>query len=163
MKIYIMRHGEAQAFAASDEQRVLTDKGRQQSEAMAKWLASQLPGSQLDAVMVSPYVRAQQTWQSCGHCLPTPNSVETEHDITPYGDSDVVADYVRAYIETTGVTSLLLVSHLPLVGYLTAELVDGGQAPMFPTSSIAAIDYDPDTGKGQLLSMHSPNSIHGFV
>ena len=60
-------------------------------------------------------------------------------------------------METEQPQSLLVMSQLPLVGYLTAELVAGLQPPMFLTSAIAAIDYDPQTGSSKLLWQHQPH------
>ncbi|WP_413701673.1 phosphohistidine phosphatase SixA [Psychromonas sp. KJ10-10] len=62
MQIYIMRHGQAEMMANSDSERALTALGREESEMMASSLANQKVS--FDAVMVSPYLRAQQTWES---------------------------------------------------------------------------------------------------
>ncbi|MGF1688433.1 phosphohistidine phosphatase SixA [Photobacterium japonica] len=155
MRIYIMRHGEAQNFAASDAERPLTERGQAESQRMAIQLAHQLPDG-LDSVWVSPYLRAQQTWDAMAEHLPTPQQHKTVDEITPYGDADDVATYLKAVIAIDRPDSVLLVSHLPLVGYLTAELVPGLQPPMFITSSIAAIDYQPDTGESALLWHANP-------
>lgn len=155
MLIYIMRHGEAENFAASDAERPLTARGIAQSQQMAVLLASHLEG-ELDQVWVSPYLRAQQTWQAMVDTLPTATQVSSVDDITPYGEAETVAGYIQATIEEQQPQSLLLISHLPLVGYLTSELVAGLQPPMFLTSAIAAIDYDPQSGHGKLLWQHQP-------
>lgn len=55
MKIYIMRHGEAQQFAPSDAQRALTDRGRHESEAVARACVNQRGVKGFDLVLVSPY------------------------------------------------------------------------------------------------------------
>lgn len=54
MKIYIMRHGEAQQFAPSDAQRALTDRGRHESEAVARACVNQRGVKGFDLVLVSP-------------------------------------------------------------------------------------------------------------
>ncbi|MGF1784630.1 phosphohistidine phosphatase SixA [Photobacterium swingsii] len=144
MRIFIMRHGEAQNFAPSDAERPLTPRGELQSRQMAEHLAEQLDG-QLDMVWVSPYLRAQQTWQTMVDCLPLAAKVMTVDDITPYGEAEQVAAYIKAVIGVERPETLLVVSHLPLVGYLTAELVAGIQPPMFQTSAIAVIDFNPET------------------
>lgn len=156
MQIYIMRHGEAENFAASDAERPLTARGIAQSQQMATLLASHLDGG-LDQVWVSPYLRAQQTWQAMANLLPAVVKVGSVDDITPYGDAETVAEYIKATIETEQPQSLLLISHLPLVGYLTAELVADLQPPMFLTSAIAAIEYDPQSGSSELLWQHQPH------
>ncbi|MCV5745629.1 phosphohistidine phosphatase SixA, partial [Escherichia coli] len=47
--------------------------------------------------------------------------------------------------------SLLFVSHLPLVGYLTSEFVKEMTPPMFPTSGLVCIEYEPQTQRGEVL------------
>lgn len=142
MNIFIMRHGEAEHYAASDAERALTDRGRSASFAVAS--ACRERGiKHFDKVLVSPYLRAQQTWQEISSLFDV-KSIETSDDITPYGSSDQVADYLEALIEVEQLESILLVSHLPLVGYLTAEFVTDMAPPMFPTSGLICIEYIPE-------------------
>lgn len=159
MRIYIMRHGQAQTFAASDEQRVLTQQGEQQSMDMARWLADEhLLEGELDRVLVSPYLRAQQTWNVCQKIL-RHKKVLTEDSITPFGNSGQVATYLRALIVLENTSSLLLVSHLPLVGYLTAEFSPEMITPMFPPSSISCIEFDAKTAKSNVLWLKTPRDL----
>lgn len=155
MRIYIMRHGEAENFAASDAERPLTERGSRQSKQMAEMLAQQL-NQPLDTVLVSTYLRAQQTWQCMESVLPGVANVQVSDEITPYGDAATVVDYLKAMIGVEKPQSVLLVSHLPLVGYLTSELVAGIQPPMFSTSAIAAIDYNPDMDSAELVWQNVP-------
>ena len=149
MNVFIMRHGEAGSFAISDAERTLTQRGEQQSLEVAKAVVGQ-GVSHFDLVLVSPYIRAQQTWDVIeGQFSAT--KVEECEDITPYGQSDDVYQYVCAIADTQKPNSILLVSHLPLVGYLTAEFVNDMSAPMFPTSGFAAIDFDLESSNGELM------------
>ena len=149
MKIFIMRHGEAEHYASSDELRELTNRGRQDSKAVA-FAASEQGFKEFDKVLVSPFIRAQQTWLEISEHFSSAR-VEDSDDITPYGDSEDVFAFANAIIELENLDSLLFVSHLPLVGYLTAEFATGINPPMFPTSGLACIEYDPSTQKGELL------------
>lgn len=148
MKIFIMRHGEAEHFAPSDEQRQLTEKGKTASLAVAR-ACSDKGFCHFDKVLVSPYIRAQQTWQVISNQFQA-EQMETCQDITPYGEAEQVASYVRALIDIHQYQSLLLVSHLPLVGYLTAQFVADGQAPMFRTSGLICIEYSPEKMSGEI-------------
>ena len=85
MQIYIMRHGQAEMMAFSDAERNLTDIGREESERMAKYLVKQ--GVELDAVLVSPYVRAQQTWQSVSPFFDGVTNIQTLPCLTPSGSA----------------------------------------------------------------------------
>ncbi|KII75481.1 phosphohistidine phosphatase SixA [Vibrio renipiscarius] len=149
MKIVIMRHGEAEHFAASDAERSLTAHGRTTSYSVAqRCVANGI--SQFDKVFVSPYLRAQQTWLEIAPLFHA-KQVEECDDITPYGDSETVVEYIQAKIELENLKTVLLVSHLPLVGYLTADFVTGIMPPMFPTSGLVCIDYDTDARRGELV------------
>ncbi|GEM74371.1 phosphohistidine phosphatase SixA [Vibrio sagamiensis] len=149
MKIFILRHGEAEQFANSDAERQLTPRGRAESEVVAQ-VCKERGFAQFDKVLVSPYIRAQQTWQEISTHF-SAKCLETCEDITPYGQSDQVFDFINALIEVENTQSLLLVSHLPLVGYLISEFVKGMTPPMFPTSGLVCIEFDPQTQSGEIL------------
>ncbi|WP_159738784.1 phosphohistidine phosphatase SixA [Vibrio atypicus] len=148
MKIFIMRHGEAEHYAPSDAERALTQRGRSASVSVAKSCVEQ-GFQQFDKVIVSPYLRAQQTWFEISKHFDA-KQVLTSDDITPYGDSEDVFEYINALIDVDKLDSVLLVSHLPLVGYLTAEFVTDMAPPMFPTSGLICIDYSPESRNGQV-------------
>ncbi|MFM4929981.1 phosphohistidine phosphatase SixA [Aeromonas dhakensis] len=154
MKIYIMRHGQAGMNAKTDEQRPLTEQGIEESIHMARWLAPQL-GGKLDRVIHSNYLRARQTWQSICSELPKTGAVEESGDITPYGDPAFVASYLTTLAAKHD--SILMVSHLPLVGYLVQSLCPAAGAPMFATSGLACIEWQD--GKGVLLWLEGPHTI----
>ncbi|WP_282178133.1 phosphohistidine phosphatase SixA [Vibrio nereis] len=148
MKIFIMRHGEAEHFAQSDAERALTERGRSASAAVAKACVEQ--GYQcFDKVLISPYIRAQQTWQEIATEFEA-KQIEVSPDITPYGDSEQVAEYVSALVDIEKLESVLLVSHLPLVGYLVSEFVPDMVPPMFPTSGLICIDYCSEKRSGEI-------------
>ncbi|MDN3610626.1 phosphohistidine phosphatase SixA [Vibrio ostreicida] len=149
MKIFIMRHGEAEHYAESDAQRSLTERGQKNSVQVVQECVK-TGHSQFDCVLVSPYLRAQQTWQAVSHLF-SAKKILTCDDITPYGESSHVANYVEAIAEVDKLTSVLLVSHLPLVGYLTAEFVPEIAPPMFTTSGIIGIEYHLDKHVGNVI------------
>jgi len=167
MKIFIMRHGEAAGMLGEDSLRPLTSNGLLEAEQMGKWLA----GSQisLNYVIVSPYLRAQQTCASvvkslAGSQLEPLRPSETLNFITPSGNAKQAHDFIDGLLsEETGKSNkldddqtLLLVSHMPFVSYLVAELTSTKQMPIFSTGTTAVIDYDIDKMQGQLLEMVSP-------
>ena len=114
-----MRHGEAEHFADSDAERALTKRGKMASLAVAQ-AANEQGISQFDKVLVSPYLRAQETWLEISQAF-SGKKVETCDDITPYGMSDDVFDLTLAMAEVEKLETILFVSHLPLAGYLTAR------------------------------------------
>jgi len=155
MKLYIMRHGDAVAATSGqpDAQRMLSTVGEQEVLTNARWLVEQTAGQPLDLVITSPYRRAQATTTVVSSVV-TNKHVETTADITPDGAPDLVVSYLQALVQTQGIDPetgrMLLVSHMPFVSYLVAELDARIQPPIFPTGSIAEIDFDVSTGKGQL-------------
>ncbi|WP_019027723.1 phosphohistidine phosphatase SixA [Colwellia piezophila] len=166
MKIFIMRHGEAQNFSAQgsrdDSQRALTNQGHQEAKLMATWL--QKMKTNPSQVFVSPYLRAQQTCEIVTSRMQT--VITTLDFITPSGDAKQVHDFIDGWCieqQSSGEQSpvqqeqsLLIVSHMPLVSYLVAELTQFEQAPIFATAGIAHIAYDIDTMQGQLKGLVSP-------
>ena len=148
MKVFIMRHGEAEVVASSDEARHLTEYGRKQSISQGQWLKTHLNSTALSVqkVIVSPYVRAQETFELVNAALDNIlNDVETWSGITPYGNATLVADYLSV-LQEQGVESVLLVSHLPLVGSIVSELYGKRNPISFYPSTIVQIDWNGEEG-----------------
>lgn len=156
MQVFIMRHGDAQLEAASDAQRPLTARGRDESRLMACWLSTKINAA--ERVLVSPYVRAQQTLDVLREKLLLPNDVESLPELTPGGDAEKVNAYLQE-LAITGVASVIIVSHLPLVGYLVGDICCDEQAPMFATSAVACINVDSTGGPGKLEWLVTPAQL----
>lgn len=156
MQVYIMRHGDAALQAASDAARALTQKGKDDSVIMAKWLSERTPA--IDNVLVSPYLRAEQTLEEISHYLPLPAQIEVTSMLTPSGDAQYVADKILD-LAALGANAVLVVSHLPLVGYLVSELCPHEAPPMFMTSSIVCIELDVKHHKARLEWMLNPAQL----
>lgn len=156
MQVYIMRHGDAAIHAASDAERPLTQKGKEDSILMANWLKSQ--GIEIDTVLVSPYLRALQTEQTVAQFLQLPSKSEVLAQLTPGGNAAFVADHIRD-LAVTGAEAILVISHLPLVGYLVSELCPHKEPPMFTTSAIACIELDVAHQKSNVEWMLSPSQL----
>lgn len=157
MKIVIMRHGEAEHFGLVDDERALTQRGIKLSQQVAQQCLHQ-GITHFDHVLVSPYLRAQQTWKAVNSYFSS-SAIEHYNGITPYGDCDQVYDYLLALLKTQPqIESLLVISHLPLVSYLVSELVYGQTPPAFATSMMVGIEFDFIHEKGTLewtLTAHS--------
>ena len=141
MQVFIMRHGDAALEAASDSVRPLTVSGCDESRLMATWLKGQKVD--VERVLVSPFLRAEQTLDIVRECLNLPKEVDVLPELTPCGDVGLVSAYLQT-LANEGVASALVVSHLPLVGYLVAELCPGETPPMFTTSAIANVTLEAD-------------------
>ncbi|HJH19624.1 MAG TPA: phosphohistidine phosphatase SixA [Pseudomonas lactis] len=149
MKVWILRHGEAQAHARTDAERNLTEHGR--AEVLRS--AAHLIGQPLGAIIASPYVRAQQTAQLVRDVLGFEREILTVPWLTP--DEDV-----RQVLEKLDTDDdVLLVSHQPLVGSLISFLQHGHQRqpqPMY-TASLAQLEGDfPLAGLMSLVDVKNP-------
>lgn len=149
MKVCIMRHGEAGFSALSDSSRSLTAFGISQSKQAGQWL-KQL-GFHFDLGLVSPYLRAQQTLTELLTQVSV-SQIETNNLLVPGGNPSKIANLL-AMLPSSGIENVIVVSHLPFVGYLVNELCPEVSAPMFATAAIACIDLSHDIA-GKLEWFH---------
>lgn len=156
MQVFIMRHGDAALEAASDSVRPLTHCGCDETRQMAIWLNDQ--AVDIERVLVSPYLRAQQTLITVREAMLLPDGEDVLPELTPGGDPKQVACYLQV-LANEGVKSALVISHLPLVGYLVTELCPQETPPMFATSAIACIDFNADKAAGELEWQVSPAKL----
>jgi phosphohistidine phosphatase len=113
MELILWRHAEA-ASGDPDSARPLTDRGRAQSQVMARWLAQRLPADL--RMIVSPARRAQETALALGR------SFETIEVLAPGCD---VATLLGIAGWPDGERTVLVVGHQPTLGEIAAHLVDG--------------------------------------
>ncbi|MBV4454679.1 MULTISPECIES: phosphohistidine phosphatase SixA [Pseudomonas] len=149
MKVWILRHGEAEGHAPTDAERNLTEHGR--AEVLRS--AAHLIGQPLGAIIASPYVRAQQTAHLVREALGFDADIRTVPWLTPEGNPSQVLENLDSD------DNVLLVSHQPLVGSLISFLQHGHQRqpqPMY-TASLAELEGDfPLAGLMSLVSVRNP-------
>ncbi|XKM12990.1 phosphohistidine phosphatase SixA [Orbaceae bacterium ac157xtp] len=139
MKIYIMRHAEAGYSSSSDETRTLTKYGEKQCEVVAFWFAQQ--DISFGLAMVSPYHRAQQTCTIISNRIQI-DEVNISESLTPAGNPTEITRTIIDLAMESKLESLLVVSHLPLVGYLVNELYPYSSPPMFSTADVVCLSID---------------------
>ncbi|WP_165661715.1 phosphohistidine phosphatase SixA [Oceanimonas sp. MB9] len=155
MNVFIMRHGQAAPQASTDALRPLTEQGCEEVCLMAQWLAPQVPA--FDRVLVSPYLRSKQTWQQLSRFI-TGSRVEYCDELLPNADADITASLLLAYGELEKDSNLLVVSHMPLVGYLVESLCPGTMAPIFVTAGMARVTLHK--GQGGLFNwLEGPHNV----
>lgn len=116
MKLYLIRHGAAEAGAPNDASRNLSVRGESQAIGAANWLAGNIKGPV--SIWASPYLRTQQTAAPIAKALGA-NVVSHEclqPEMTP---QKVVDELCREQQD------IVLVTHLPLVGRLASLLIGG--------------------------------------
>lgn len=134
MKVWVLRHGEAQSRARSDAERELTAHGREEVLKSAVHLSDK----SVQRIIASPYVRAQQTAELVRQSLGFNDPVVTVPWLTP----DSSPREVLLQLDKLGVDEVLLVSHQPLVGELIGVLAHGSpqQAEPMSTASMAELE-----------------------
>ncbi|SFD10840.1 phosphohistidine phosphatase SixA [Pseudoalteromonas denitrificans] len=155
-KIYIMRHGQATAMCANDASRNLTNDGIAEVTKISSWLANRVS---IDAVLVSPYIRAQQTLDLMRHNQTNIQFEQISTDFLPEASPAQTCDFLQALISLNSeYKTWLVVAHMPLVSYLVGEFCQG-KMPIFNTGSIACIEYDELNLCGELVFLKSPQKI----
>ena len=152
MNLWLLRHGQAEQQAARDAQRALTRHGRQEVVDSA----AHLLGRPLQAILVSPYVRARQTAELVCQALDYRGVVEIHDWLTPDSDPRQALDRLAERQED----ELLLVSHQPLVGALAGVLIHGHrQQPLaMHTASLAGLHGEMLLAGGlELTHLHHPS------
>ena len=147
MKLWLLRHGEAQPHAPSDAQRNLTAQGRR--EVLRS--AAHLVGQPIQAILASPYVRAQQTAQLVREALGFEPEIRTVPWLTP--DTDPLT----ALAQLDSADNLLLVSHQPLVGSLISLLQYGHLRSPQPMGTASLAELEGDWPLAGLMSL---NQVH---
>jgi phosphohistidine phosphatase len=116
VKLYLIRHGEAETGAPDDMSRNLTERGENQALGAANWLAKNINGPV--TIWASPYLRTQQTAAPIAKALGI-NIVDhtcLQPEMTPYKVVDELCQEQE---------NIILVTHLPLVARLASLLIDG--------------------------------------
>lgn len=159
----LIRHSKA-ADGRVDVQRPLAAQGRADAPAIGRWLAGE--GMAPDRAVVSPAVRALQTWILA--------AAEVDEALSPIVDTRIYDNTVDALLEiireTPGdVGVLALVGHNPAMAKLARYLDDGRGdsaardqlALKYPTSGVAVLDLTAPwaavgAGAGTLTTFVTP-------
>lgn len=139
MRLVLFRHGEA-GRATRDFERCLTGRGVSDVRKMACAIDSYLSGA---TAYCSPYLRAQQTCHEIQRNTELKSS-HTQPLITPEDDPLAVIDWLSTLSENDGDSTLLLVTHQPLVSRLISLLVNGHEQGFYPmaTASVTILEAD---------------------
>lgn len=119
MNVILIRHGQAQAQSTSDVNRELTALGSQQAQKTAAWLVNQ--DYQVDALFVSPYVRAQQTAAYVAQIFDVPLTICD--CITPDDSAQAAFEWFDE-LNLPESATIAIVCHMPIVARLAALLTD---------------------------------------
>lgn len=140
-RLVLIRHAKA-GEGDVDRDRPLTGRGRRDAGAVGRWLARS--GIVIDRALVSPALRARETWEAVAAELPGAGSAEVDDRIY-----DNETDTLLAVLHDlpAAVQVVALVGHNPSVEQLANHLDDG--------------EGDPDS-REQLADGYSTSGIAVF-
>jgi phosphohistidine phosphatase len=143
LELYILRHGIAEdpRPGTRDAERALTAEGERKLKAVLK--RAREAGVEPSRILSSPYRRALQTATIARVSLEVDEEIVPEGALTPDGSPADVWTAVRTHRD---VPSLLLSSHEPLCGKLTAYLLNSPQLVVdVKKGALIRIDVDAAT------------------
>jgi phosphohistidine phosphatase len=116
VKLYLIRHGEAEVGLSDDMCRNLTARGERQAIGAASWLANNVKGSVV--IWTSPYLRTQQTAAPIAKAFGIDIIAHSclQPEMTPQKVVDELCQEQK---------NIILVTHLPLVSRLASLLTEG--------------------------------------
>ena len=130
--LLIMRHGDAEPSAVSDEVRPLSARGRAEVQEVGRALVAHLG---IDKIVASPLVRAQETASLVAACYSHEIQRDTCVSLSPNGIPDqVIAEFDE------GLGSVLLVTHMPLIADLVSAL--SGKRQAVQTAELFCFDME---------------------
>ena len=151
MNIILIRHGQAESFASDDASRMLTTQGEHQSQQTAAWLLNQ--GYQLDALIVSPYKRAQQTAYHVAQVFDIP--ITSCDQITPDNSAQAAFEWLDELLLPESAT-IAVVCHMPIVASLVM-LLTGESSAGFSVAEAQVIEMPMfTTGLGKVIARFVP-------
>ncbi|MDP8263666.1 MAG: phosphohistidine phosphatase SixA [Candidatus Ancaeobacter aquaticus] len=156
MYLLLIRHGDSENTkpGMTDNDRTLTLTGFDEIKSTARVIKS--CGFQPDSILVSPYVRAQETAHSLTYMLDVSREIiETEDDLVPSGRIDrLLKKLDDAFSEKE---CIALVGHQPFMGDLMSKLLLGNVSAEMPFSkgAIAVIEVEGSlTGDQQKMILY---------
>lgn len=147
MKVYILRHGKA-LDGTPDQERELANRGRSDVKKIAKHHREEC--AELSLILSSPYTRAWQTAALFAEAIRFPHTIQRFDELAPSGSPQET----EAFLSERNPESVLLVSHMPLVGDLV-DYFTGSHGTHFGTSNLALLEMEiPAAGQATLKWIH---------
>jgi phosphohistidine phosphatase len=172
-RLMLLRHAKTENDAPSgrDQDRRLDDRGRKDAAGIGGWIATHPPFP--DSVLVSPAVRAHQTWEivwaAIKDAAPSPQ-VELLPELYGADPSQLLQTIREASAHNP--QRLMVIGHNPGMHELALALADSGDAAgrkaladNLPTSGFAIFDFavddwnDVSFRRGRLVQFVSPKLL----
>ena len=135
MNLFLLRHAEAEEEAASDGERQLTNRGREQARTVGRFCARH--DLYPEKILTSPLARAQQTAKIVADELKIADRVQVCEFATAGMTAEAALSGLKPFAEHP---SMLLVGHEPDFSELVAALIGGeGECIRFRKASLAKV------------------------
>ncbi|MBL8824691.1 MAG: phosphohistidine phosphatase SixA [Planctomycetia bacterium] len=158
MQLYILRHADALDMDGEtitcDEERPLSEKGREQVKLLAKTLSQR--DIRLDLVLTSPLKRCRESAELLMEQLGRTTAEVNDLDLLAPGGS---TKKLMKYLRTLEIENVLLVGHNPEVGDHIAYLIGDKDARIkMSKGALACVDCksSPRKAEGELVLLVSP-------
>jgi phosphohistidine phosphatase len=172
-RLMLLRHAKTENDAPSgkDQDRRLDNRGRGDAAEIGGWMARHPPFP--DSVLVSPAVRADQTWEIAWQAMKA-RVPEPEVELVPdlYGADPAQLLLTIREASTSDPKTLMLVGHNPGMHELALALAGSGDATgrraladNLPTSGLAVFDFETNDWadvafrRGRLVQFVSPKLL----
>lgn len=161
--IYILRHGAAEPLVHDDADRALTPRGEEEVLMVGKHLLTELNNTygmisntnlpinaniqtvpSINQIATSPYKRAVQTASIVGELLGIGEAIHIVEELTPNSTPQEAIQQLSNILSKTKTKTLLIVSHMPLVGKLTDLFCTGSskEPVSFGTGTVIKLELD---------------------
>jgi phosphohistidine phosphatase len=155
--LVVVRHAKAEAAAATDAGRPLSEVGLKQARETAAWLGEELGGTTPEdtTALVSSAVRTRQTWDEIAREVPA--TVRVLNGLYAAATAELLS---TVQMVEPDVRTVVLVGHNPAVHELVAHLGGASAAgSSMPPSTAVVLDvscawHDLDTGCATVRSRH---------
>ena len=160
MQLFLLRHAEAEPDGASDEKRVLTEKGLKQAESIGRFCLAHglIPGM----ILSSPLTRAEDTARLVARELNLPKLVKVVDFLRAGMTSEQAFSGLRAFLidlmkreKFSDKVSVMLVGHEPDFSNLAGALIGGRAGSVhFRKATLMSVtlqELKPGTGTIEFL------------
>jgi len=138
MNLFLLRHGDAEPSATSNDGRQLTEAGHEEIASVARQFASR--NLKIDCCFVSPSLRAQQTAKTFLSLIFDPPEPVTVGLLSPNQRAAQAIEFLGNSTDE----NILLVSHNPILSELLALLTNGNVDDLLilETGNLACVALD---------------------